>query len=109
MMRASCKHTLIGIGLALAFLATPSAALARTFLISASPFPGQALARPPEEVRLIFNVDVDPESFTLVIVDAVGFHVDGDGHRGIVRSRLRDHEKPGWEGRRCAGGFCSEE
>ena len=80
-MKKTRARLLILTGLVLALLATPSTARARAILISASPFPGQTLDRPPEEVRLTFNTALEPDTFTLTVVDAVGVHVDNSDAR----------------------------
>lgn len=80
-MTRTRARLLILTGLAIALLAVPSTAHARAILISASPYPAQTLDRPPKEVRLTFSTALDPASFTLTVVDAVGVHVDNsDAH-----------------------------
>lgn len=80
-MTTTRLRLLISTGLALAFLVVPATAHARAALISASPFPGQTLDRPPDEVLLTFSAALDPDAITLVVVDAVGVHVDkSDAH-----------------------------
>jgi len=77
---------LISAGLALAFLGVPATAHARATLIRATPYPGQTLGRPPDEVLLAFNTALDPDSITLVVVDAVGVHVDNSDARLVAGS-----------------------
>ena len=87
-MTTTRLRLLISTGLALAFLAAPAPAHARAALISASPFPNQTLDRPPDEVVLTFNTALDPEAITLVVVDAVGVHVDNSDAHMVAESEV---------------------
>jgi len=75
-MKSVRARLIVLTGLAALLLALPSSASARALLVRASPAANETLRTRPEQVRLTFSTEIDPYTYSLTVVDAVGVHID---------------------------------